>query len=403
MRVAVVQPWLGHYRTPLYELLGAQPGVELTVFGAYAKPPECAPGPGSSYRFEAEAIRERRIGRRINLRYQRAQVAVMDRTRFDLVVLTWDVSIWSVWRAVRRARRIGMPVILWGHGYSLHGGGLRDHVRNLLGRQASAVMVYTESGRRKVVDEFGFDPSRVFVAQNAIDQRPIAGARERCLARPDDLAAFRRERGIDPAQTIIHVSRLIPEKNPAPLIRGMALLRDTHPGARLVLVGDGPTRPELERLAQALGVTDSVIFAGSIYDENRLAPWMLSATLMCYPFSAGLSLLHSFGYGLPVVTGDREGAHNPEIEAMRDGETGLFYRVARTPAAEDDPASVEAMVAAWRRVMDDPELRARLAAGALRQAQGVYTIENMARGFLEALSVGDGVRRTLVAGPAPVA
>jgi hypothetical protein len=65
-----------------------------------------------------------------------------------------------------------------------------------------------------------------------------------------------------------------------------------------VFVGDGPTRPDLERLVDELGQREAVTFAGSIYDETQLAPWMLSATLMCYPFSAGLSLLHSFGYGL---------------------------------------------------------------------------------------------------------
>lgn len=410
MRVAVVQPWLGHYRRPLYDLLGAQPGVELTVCAADARPPECAPGPGDSWRFVAEPIRERRIlaGRRtFNFRYQPAQLAVMRREAFDLVVLTWDVSIWSVWPAMLKARARGMPVVLWGHGYSLHGGGVRDVVRNFLGRRGRAIMVYTEAGREKMTKEFGYDRSRVFVAQNALDQRAIRRARAWWGERPGELREFQREKGLDPAQTIIHVSRLIPEKNPAPLIRGMALLREAppgarpgkRPGARLVIVGDGPTRPDLERLAAELGVANRVIFAGSIYDERRLAAWMLSATLMCYPFSAGLSLLHAFGYGLPVTTGDREGAHNPEIEALRDGESGLVYRVARTPQAEDDPASIEAMVGAWARLMDDPGLRARLAARAEHLATNVYTIENMTRGFLEALSAADGVRRELVTPP----
>lgn len=402
MRVAVCQPWLGHYRTALYDLLGAQPGIDLTVFAPFAKPPECAPGPGASWKYVEEPFGGVRIGRNV-ARWQRAMTRAVrgrsDPARFDLVILPWDVSFPSAWAAAFKAKFVRTPLVLWGHGYSLHGGGARDVVRNLLGRRADALMVYTDTQRAALVERFGYAPERVFVARNALDQRPIRAARERWRSRPEELRAFQREKGIDPAQTIIHVSRLVQEKRPAPLVRGLALVRSMHPGARLVFVGDGPRREELERLAAELGVRDAVTFAGPIYDEMRLAPWMLSATLMCYPVNAGLSLMHAFGYGLPVVTGDRVGAHNPEIEALIDGETGMFFPVAGSPEAEDDPRSVEAMAARWRTVMGDGALRARLGAGAERAVREAYTIENMARGFQRCFSIVDGVERELAIPP----
>jgi glycosyltransferase involved in cell wall biosynthesis len=187
---------------------------------------------------------------------------------------------------------------------------------------------------------------------------------------------------------------MVVEKNPAPMIRGIALLRERVPGARLVMVGDGPRRGELELLARELGVADAVEFTGAIYEEERLAPWMLSAALMCYPFSAGLSLLHAFGYGLPVVVGDREGSHNPEIEALEPGRSGVTYAV--SGGSEDAPESVGAMVGAWERLMGDEGLRRRLGERARELVETRYTIENMARGFVGAFAAADGVERELV-------
>jgi glycosyltransferase involved in cell wall biosynthesis len=69
-----------------------------------------------------------------------------------------------------------------------------------------------------------------------------------------------------------------------------------------------------------------VEFPGAIYDDMLLAPWMLSASVFAYPVAIGLSVLHAFGYGLPVVTSDDIASHNPEIEGLRAGENGLLYR-----------------------------------------------------------------------------
>jgi len=65
-------------------------------------------------------------------------------------------------------------------------------------------------------------------------------------------------------RTILWVGNLIPRKAPELALRAIAHLRDEIPEARLVIVGDGPLRPELQRLAVSLGVADSVGFRGRL-------------------------------------------------------------------------------------------------------------------------------------------
>src|SRR5690606_11454771 len=64
---------------------------------------------------------------------------------------------------------------------------------------------------------------------------------------------------------------------------------------------------------------------GAIYKEHDLVPWFLSAEAMIHPASIGLSLLHSFGYGLPVITNNNRAKHGPEFCALEDNKNGITY------------------------------------------------------------------------------
>ena len=252
-------------------------------------------------------------------------------------------------RAVHLGRRHNVPVLLWGHGYSKHPHRYKHWYRNLVGREADGVLLYTHTVADALVRNARFDPSRVFVAQNALDQTPIAQAREAWLAKPRALAEFRTKNRLNPANTLLFVSRLLPENRPHLLLEGFRRLLKTRPDAHLAIIGEGPDERRLRALASRLGIEPRVRFLGPIFDENALAPWMLSAGLFAYPVNIGLSLMHAFGYGLPTVTSDALHRHGPEIEALVHGVNGLFYH----------DRDLDHMVHAWRAILNDPLLRAR--------------------------------------------
>ena len=107
------------------------------------------------------------------------------------------------------------------------------------------------------------------------------------------------------------------------------------------------------------------------YNEEALAPWFLCADAFCYPANIGLSILHAFGYGLPVVTSDRVEAQNPEIEALRHEENGLLY-------ADGD---ARALAGALKMLFDDRGLRQRLSRAARATVCDRYNIARMVDGM----------------------
>jgi phosphatidylinositol alpha-1,6-mannosyltransferase len=169
-----------------------------------------------------------------------------------------------------------------------------------------------------------------FRARLAKAMSPQAAARMVQLAPGVDVATFRDARPAElPAggPIVLCVSRLVPRKGQDTLIRAWPAVRQAHPDARLLLVGGGPYRETLERLAGELGVSGSVTFTGSVADGALPGYYAASDVfaMPCRTRRAGLDVeglgivyLEASAAGLPVISGDSGGAP----DAVLDGETG---------------------------------------------------------------------------------
>lgn len=371
LRVVIQQPALAKYRVPVFRELAARPGIDLLI--AFADD-------GAVPNVTAEAFRAEFIplktwkGPGPELFWHAAQTRFADKQHADVLVLTWNTRFLSLLPALRRARRRGLGTVLWGHGESKVERPWAARLRRGLTRRADATLFYT----RTMADRFiaaGGDPAATFVAPNSIDQAPIAAARARFLADPDNLRRTRQEHRLTPARTILFVSRLEPKNNLHLLLHAAAALKPTLPGLRILIVGKGHDDQRLRALATSLSLDADVSFLGPIYDEDRLAPLFCAADAFCYPSNMGLSILHAFGYALPVVTGDNPSLHGPEIEALRHEHNGLTF-----PHDNQD-----ALTDALRRILTDHDLRARLATSAAATVAGEYSIKNMVDGMEAAI------------------
>jgi glycosyltransferase involved in cell wall biosynthesis len=198
------------------------------------------------------------------------------------------------------------------------------------------------------------------VALNSLDQGPIQAAREKWRQQPGAMEAFRRENDLEPGPVLLYVSRLDPKNRLDLLFEAVAQLRSKFQHLRVIIVGGGDDGGRLEEMARRLDILPHVRFLGAVYDEEHLAPWFLSSNLFVYPANIGLSLLHAFGYGLPVVTSDDLAAQNPEIEALENGNNGLLYTAGDAHAlaeaisnALSDPARLSLMAAAAEATVRD--------------------------------------------------
>ena len=377
LRVVIQQPSLAKYRVPVYRVLAAEPGIDLTlVYGQDEGVPNVGPD-GFEARFEPHR-HVRILGRNV-FEWSDAQLRYADPATTDVLVMVWNTRWLSLPLALHKARRRGVRTVVWGHGYSKDEAPWRAKLRRRVAGMADAVLFYSRSVADRYVAE-GFPAGKVFVAPNSLDQAPIRAARHAWEANPARLAAFRAERGMtDATENLLFVSRFDPANGLDVLLRALAELASTCPHLRLNLVGKGePEETRLQVLAAELNIADRVHFLGPIYEEERLAPWFLTADLFVYPQNVGLSLLHAFGYGVPVVTSDRLEGQNPEVEALVDGVNGRLYAHGRP----------EALAGTLAAVLNDAPARRSMAAAAAETVASRYNVPAMVQGhraFLAAL------------------
>lgn len=370
IRLVVQEPALPKYRVPFYRELARRPGIQLKLL--YSDVPNLPNAEPDGFDAVHVPVWRKSVFTR-PISWSRAQWTYASRSQADVLILGWDLNYFSLVPALLRARASGVPAILWGHGYSKNEAAWRHFLRRKVAECGTAIMFYNHTTAREYIN-LGWNPQRIYVALNSLDQAPIQDARSHWL-QGDRLCAFRQEQGLGDGPVILFVSRLDPDNRVDLLLQATADLRRAYPALKVIIVGKGPDQQRLEALADYHSLGDHVRFLGAIYDEMQLAPWFLSANVFCYPANIGLSILHAFGYGLPVITSDRVESQNPEIEALRHGENGLLY-------ADGDLA---ALIAALRRVFDDRESARRLSEGALETVTERFNLEKMVDGCVAAV------------------
>jgi glycosyltransferase involved in cell wall biosynthesis len=140
------------------------------------------------------------------------------------------------------------------------------------------------------------------------------------IDRPSE--GFRREPAPEPM--FVYTGRLAREKGVETLLQALARVRNQAPAARLRIVGDGPLRPALERLAVELGIRDVVEFTGWLplerIEEQLVDAWALVApSLWAEPF--GLTAVEAVVRGIPAIVSATGGL----AETVEDGSSGLLF------------------------------------------------------------------------------
>ena len=139
------------------------------------------------------------------------------------------------------------------------------------------------------------------------------------------------------------------------------------PGAGLVVVGGGPDEGMLQALAAQLGVTERVRFLGYRRDTGVFFRLFDVFALTSAFEGFGIVFAEAGHVGLPSI-GSRAGGI-PDV--VVDGETGLLV----------NPGDVDTIAAMMRRLVGDPELRARLGAAAKRRAEALYSVRQYVEAY----------------------
>lgn len=354
------------------------------------------------YRLEFfHGLRERLAEENIDLSLTYGQPTAQDAQRRDTGMLPWAESVpntvWTlgsrelIWQpCLAQARRADLVIVeqasrlllnyvlllrqavsagrvaFWGHGANLqrhraHAGA--EFIKRHVSRHPHWWFAYTE-GTRARIETLGYPSGRITVVQNAIDTTGLREARRELNG--GAALNIRREFRLGDGPVAAFVGGLCADKRLGFLMCAADEIARARPDFRLLVIGDGPQRREVERWAAS---RPHVRYLGPLFGEEKVAA-LAVASVMLIPGVVGLAVLDAFALEIPLVTTASD-SHGPEIEYLIDGTNGLIV---------DRPDDVPVYAAAVLRLLSDDGLLDGLRRGC-RQAAERYTNEEMIERF----------------------
>ncbi len=240
-------------------------------------------------------------------------------------------------------------------------------------KDVDAIIAISE-GVKKVLVDSGISPSLIRVIPSGIDFSPFREVKSRDF--------LRREFSFAPDDYLVGIiAALEDHKGHAYLIQASKILKAEAPGIKIVVVGTGSLRLELDRQTRELGVEDIVFFLGFREDVPRILASLDLFVLSSHLEGLGSSILDAMASRLPVVATQAGGI--PEV--VINLETGLLV----------PPRDPEALARAILTLYRDRELAARLGRRGYEVVHERYSAEAMAERIIalyEGFAAKKGVR-----------
>ncbi len=304
------------------------------------------------------------------------------RNRPDCVLALNNTSNLTEYLGVLICRILGIRFVWWTHGYDHKPvkNGLKRKFRHVYTRiflkLGNAVVAFSQAGKDYLIKE-GINAAKIFVAPNTLDTEKLSVVREELKSN------FSREEFI--AKNFVNVplssrfllfsGRINHYKKVHNLVESLSLILKSHSNVHIIVIGEGPKKEEVIKLAHQLGIADHVHFKGGIFDPKEVGRYFMLSDLFVIPGLVGLAIVHAFSFGKPLITEDID-YHSPEIQYLKDGINGYMI-------PEDD---IKKMAETIIKLLDNNELLLKLSEGALIAARNDASISNMVEAMYMALT-----------------
>ena len=334
-------------------------GQDVTVFADWARAPEVSRPRGYELR---------RFGGLKPWRRWRKAAAVHAASKSGGVKGVFADS----WKSVEKLAGLDVPLAVLAHGMEFPenpSARKAARIRRALSR-ANTVIANSSYTARLVAPYLGGE-TRLLVINPPIGPQPPVSEKKR---------AELHARIGNPSPILSTVARLEPRKGVDMVIRALPAIRRRFPSVAYLVAGGGDDRERLERLADTMGVTDSVHFLGRVDDAEKAAVYAES-DLFVMPVRREGDSVEGFGivyreanwYGVPVLAGRDGGA----VDAVVEGETGALC------SGTDQDEVTSAILG----LLGDETQRQKMSACAAELARGPAQWKSTVSEFLSALQV----------------
>ncbi len=181
--------------------------------------------------------------------------------------------------------------------------------------------VFLYGNKAKVnMEQLGFRGEKLHVIFNSINYKESFKLRTDLKSEPVFKNYFKND---DPV--LVFIGRLTKVKRLELLISAHQILMNRGVKCNVVLIGDGEAFTILLSQVRKYNQIDRYWFFGPIYDEIQVSRLLFNSDICISPGNVGLTAIHAFSYGLPVITNDNYDFQMPEHEIIEEEVTGMFF------------------------------------------------------------------------------
>ncbi len=359
-RLGLIQRVLPSYRAPFFDALAASCAGGMSLFAGLPRPEESIATTNqlriTHYAF-ANNLHFGSPSSPLYFCYQRGLAEWLAEWNPDALIIEANFRYLSSNAALSWMHLRGRPVIGWGLGAPI-GRGPLSALRARFLRRFDAMIAYSQRGAEQYA-ACRIPAGKIFVAPNAVAPAPTHPL-------PTRADSFY------PQPIVLFVGRLQPRKRIPSLLRACAALPEQL-RPRLVIIGDGPERKNLEALAASTYPTAE--FLGALHGP-ALAPHFAAADLFALPGTGGLAVQEAMSYGLPVIVARGDGTQDDLVRPSNGWQI-----------PPDDDA---ALASTLREALSDVARLRRMGAESYRIVAEEINLEKMVDVFIKALnSAGD--------------
>jgi glycosyltransferase involved in cell wall biosynthesis len=235
-------------------------------------------------------------------------------------IITGEPYCISTWLIIIIAKIVGKKTFLWTHGWYGNETIIKRFIKKIFFGLSTKVLLYGDYARDLMIKE-GFPPDKLVTVYNSLDYIKQFNIKETL-----SLTSIYKKYFQNNFPVLLYIGRIQRNKKLDLLIEAMSLLFTRGISCNLIIIGEEAEDTNIHMLVNKYKLDKFIWFYGSCYDESNLGELIYNANLCVVPGDVGLTVMHSFVYGTPIITHNNFAKHGPEFEAIKEGVTGIFFK-----------------------------------------------------------------------------
>lgn len=271
--------------------------------------------------------------------------------RYKYFILTGDHRVLSNLVIAFLAKILNKKVFLWMHGLKSKD---QIHWKEKLEiypfyNLSNAFLLYGDYSRNLMIQK-GFNPTKMYCIYNSLDYDIQLKIRE--ILNKTDIFTSHFKNNLP---VLIYMGRIQKIKKIDLILVSMIILKQRGIDCNLVIVGENADNLNFSKQIADAGLDANVWIYGSCYKEELIGELIYNADVCVSPGNVGLTAMHCFVYGTPVITHNNFETQMPEFEVIEPGITGDFFE-------EDNIWDLTDKITYWISLENSKRKNVRLAA-----------------------------------------